>query len=44
MKLARSFLRLKAEGRAPEMRGALGERAYDALTQLAVRSARGRGR
>ena len=42
--LARSFLRLKAEGRAPEMRRALGERAYDALTQLAVRSARGRGR
>ena len=42
--LARSFLRLKAEGRAPEMRRALGERDYDALTRLAVRTARGRGR
>ena len=42
--LARRFLRLKAEGRGPEMRRALGERAYDELSQLAVRSARGRGR
>ena len=43
-RLARSFLRLKAEGRAPELRRALGERAYDELSQLAMRSARGRER
>ena len=43
-KLARSFMRLKAEGRAPELRRALGERAYDELSRLAVRSARGRER
>ena len=43
-KLARSFLRLKAEGRAGELRRALGERAYSELSRLAVRSARGRER
>ncbi len=41
---ARSFLRLKAEGRAPEIRQVLGERAYNDLSRLAVRSARGRER
>ena len=42
--LARGFLRLKAEGRAPELRRELGESAYDALSRLAVRSSRGRER
>ncbi len=42
--LARSFLRLKAEGRAPELRRELGESAYDALSRLAARSSRGRER
>ncbi len=42
--LARDYLRLKAEGRGPEIRRTLGEAAYDSLSRLAVRSARGRER